>query len=50
MSVYLSSFSGNDDEDEMDTGFRQVLAIMITSVANVYFQWRPEEGSQTRVG
>ena len=33
MSVYQSSFLGNEDEDEMDTGFRQVLDIMITPVA-----------------
>ena len=37
MSVYQSSFLGNEDEDEMDTGFRQVLYIyiMITPVATM---------------
>ena len=35
MSVYQSSFLGNEDEDEMDTGFRQVLDIMITPVATM---------------
>ena len=28
MSVYQSSLLGSEDEDEMDTGFRQVLDIM----------------------
>ena len=37
MSVYQSSFLGNEDEDEMDTGFRpwQGLDIMITPVATM---------------
>lgn len=36
MSVYQSSLLGNEDKDEMDTGFRQVLDIMITPVASMY--------------
>ena len=32
MLMYQSSFLGNEDQDEMDTGFRQVLDIMITPV------------------
>ena len=35
MSVYQSSMLGNEDEDERDTGFRQVLDIMVTPVASM---------------
>lgn len=35
MSVYQSSMLGDEDEDERDTGFRQVLDIMVTPVATM---------------
>ena len=35
MSVYQSSMLGDEDEDEIDTGFRQVLDIMVTPVATM---------------
>src|SRR5271169_6579993 len=34
MSVYQSSMLGDEDEDERDTGFRQVLDIMVTPVVS----------------
>ena len=36
-SAYQSFILGNEDEDEIDTGFRQALDIMITLVDYVYF-------------
>ena len=32
MSVYQSSMLGDEDEDERDTGFRQILDIMVAPV------------------
>ena len=36
-SAYQSFILGSEDEDEIDTGFRQALDIMITLVDYVYF-------------
>ena len=47
MSVYQSSMLGNEDYDERDTGFRQVLDIMVTPV---YLQRHPQEDCQTGTG
>jgi conserved oligomeric Golgi complex subunit 6 len=35
MSVYQSSMLGDEHEDERDTGFRQVLDIMVTPVSSM---------------
>ena len=35
MSVYQSSMLGDEDEDERNTGFRQVLDIMVSPVASM---------------
>lgn len=35
MSVYQSSILGDEGEDERDTGFQQVMDIMVTPVSSM---------------
>ena len=47
ISVYQSSFSDNEDEDEMDTGFRY-HGYPCCDYEYLQLEWRSEEDSQTR--